>query len=137
MDLPFESDVQIEFGDCDPAGIVFYPRYLAWFDATFHRFLRSRGTDQRTLRARFGTLGTGLTEVSARFRAPARPGDLMTVSLERIDWEDRTFALAYTGRIMSTTVVEGREVRGLFEEGDGGRLRLRPLDGLRGAIDDV
>ena len=22
----------VEWGDCDPAGIVFYPRYLAWFD---------------------------------------------------------------------------------------------------------
>jgi len=23
----------IEWGDCDPAGIVFYPRYFAYFDA--------------------------------------------------------------------------------------------------------
>ncbi len=24
--------VRIEWGDCDPAGIVFYPRYIAMFD---------------------------------------------------------------------------------------------------------
>jgi len=24
--------VRIEWGDCDPAGIVFYPRYMAMFD---------------------------------------------------------------------------------------------------------
>ena len=136
MDASFQNDIQIEFGDCDPAGIVFYPRYLAWFDATFHRFLRGHGIDQARLRSQLGALGTGLTEVSARFRSPARPGDLMMVSLERIDWEDRTFALAYTGRIGSTTVVEGREVRGLFVEGEGGRLRLGPLEDLRRMIED-
>ena len=26
--------VAIEWGDCDPAGIVFYPRYFAMFDAS-------------------------------------------------------------------------------------------------------
>ena len=26
--------VRIEWGDCDPAGIVYYPRYLAFFDAS-------------------------------------------------------------------------------------------------------
>ena len=25
--------IRIEWGDCDPAGIVFYPRYFEWFDA--------------------------------------------------------------------------------------------------------
>ena len=36
----------IEWGDCDPAGIVFYPRYFAMFDAStaslFQRALLSR-----------------------------------------------------------------------------------------------
>ena len=25
--------VRVQWGDCDPAGIVFYPRYFEWFDA--------------------------------------------------------------------------------------------------------
>ena len=25
--------IRIEWGDCDPAGIVFYPQYFKWFDA--------------------------------------------------------------------------------------------------------
>ena len=25
--------VRIEWGDCDPAGIIFYPRYFEFFDA--------------------------------------------------------------------------------------------------------
>src|SRR5262245_13444018 len=27
-------EVRIEWGDCDPANIVFYPRYFAFFDAS-------------------------------------------------------------------------------------------------------
>ena len=27
------QQILIAWGDCDPAGIVFYPRYFAWFDA--------------------------------------------------------------------------------------------------------
>ena len=28
--------LRIEWGDCDPAGIVFYPRYFAMFDHSTH-----------------------------------------------------------------------------------------------------
>src|SRR5947209_4695259 len=29
---PFQTEVVVRFGDCDPAGIVFYPRYLEFFN---------------------------------------------------------------------------------------------------------
>src|SRR5450631_3898284 len=31
--LVSEKRFLVEWGDCDPANIVFYPRYLKWFDA--------------------------------------------------------------------------------------------------------
>src|ERR671916_83670 len=38
----------IEWGDCDPAGIVFYPRYFAMFDAsTAALFARAFGDEVR------------------------------------------------------------------------------------------
>jgi acyl-CoA thioesterase FadM len=39
--LAHRSSFEVQFGDCDPAGIVFYPNYLAWFDAAFGRMLRA------------------------------------------------------------------------------------------------
>ena len=48
----YTRNARIEWGDCDPAGIVFYPRYFAMFDScttalfsqvldmTKHQFLR-------------------------------------------------------------------------------------------------
>ena len=36
--------VEIEFGDCDPAGIVYYPNYFRMFDAaTAHLFEAALG----------------------------------------------------------------------------------------------
>ena len=51
--MPLESthDVTVEWGDCDPAGIVYYPAYFKWFDqATYRLFLAAglRGTAGRS-----------------------------------------------------------------------------------------
>ena len=35
--------VHIEWGDCDAAGIVFYPRYFAMFDASTHHLFEAAG----------------------------------------------------------------------------------------------
>ena len=45
--------VRIEWGDCDPAGIVYYPRYLAFFDACTSALIE-RGWSSGSLRARSG-----------------------------------------------------------------------------------
>ena len=34
---------EIAWGDCDDAGIVFYPHFFRWMDTAFHRWLRERG----------------------------------------------------------------------------------------------
>jgi 4-hydroxybenzoyl-CoA thioesterase len=31
--LVHRSNVRIQWGDCDPGGIVYFPRYLAMFDS--------------------------------------------------------------------------------------------------------
>ncbi len=46
--------IEVGWGDCDPAGIVFYPNFYRWFDACSHALLTARGLShrdpQRTLR---------------------------------------------------------------------------------------
>lgn len=135
----FDVTFEIEFGDCDPAGIVFYPRFFGWFDATFQRWLRARGTSQAAIAARFGAVGTGLVDVGARFRAPLVPGDTITLSITGVDWDERTFAVRYQGRCDGggggRICVEGEETRGLFVRAPDGRLRLVPLAELRAMIE--
>ena len=65
--------VRIEWGDCDPAGIIFYPRYFEIFDAsTSALFERALGmTKIRYLKA-FDFAGYPLVRTRARFLRPTR-----------------------------------------------------------------
>ena len=72
--------VTIEWGDCDPAGIVFYPRYFAMFDAsTAHLFAAALGYDKFALRQRFGIVGFPMVDTSAKFIMPSRYGETVTI----------------------------------------------------------
>ena len=57
--------IHIEFGDCDPAGIVYYPRYFAFFDAATFALFERAGIPKRTLIKDYGTKegDTGSPEV--------------------------------------------------------------------------
>ncbi len=78
----FEIAVRVGFGQCDPAGIVFYPRYLEMINLVVERWFED-ALDQpfadMHIRDRQG-VPTVRTEVD--FRAPARLGEHLLVSLE-------------------------------------------------------
>ena len=41
--------VQVGWGDCDPAGIVFYPRFYAWMDTVSHVLAREMGVPRESM----------------------------------------------------------------------------------------
>ena len=122
--MAFETEIVIAWGDCDPAGIVYYPRYFYWFDTTFQRWLQSRKLSQAVLQQRFGVLGTGLLDAQAQFRATARDGDRMTVEATITDWHEKSFRVEYCCRREETLLVEGHETRGWLKVVDGSARAL-------------
>ena len=73
-------DYPISFGDCDPAGIVFYPRYFAMFDAsTTALFERALGMTKYQFLKRYEVLGYPMLDTAARFLKPARFGDSVVI----------------------------------------------------------
>ena len=63
-------------GDCDPAGIVFYPRYFAMFDhSTTLLIERTLGMSKHQLQEAHGFAGYPMVESRARFLLPTRFGD--------------------------------------------------------------
>ncbi len=122
-------DYPVTFGDCDPAGIVFYPNAYAWFDRTFHDWLRRFGGHEALCRE-LGAVGLGLMEANARFLRPMRDGDVVSLTLSVEKWGRKTLHLSYEGRVGDNVTVAGAEVRGLFKRsGDG--IAAAELDGLR------
>jgi len=72
--------VRIQWGDCDPAGIVFFPRYFAIFDdSTAMLFERALGMTKFELMHRQRFSGFPLVDIRARFLIPSRFGDDVVV----------------------------------------------------------
>ena len=112
--------IEVSWGHCDAAGIVFYPRYYEWFDACFHAMLTAAGLGHATLRADYGAVGTPLVETRARYRAPATYDEVIT-AVSRIARVGRSsFTVEHRFSVGERRVVEGEEVRVWAEPaGDG------------------
>ncbi|WP_417248673.1 acyl-CoA thioesterase [Celeribacter sp.] len=99
MTSPFTLTRQVEFNHCDPAGIVFYPRYFEMISALTERFFSDAlGHSWESMLLTDGALGTPLGAIEARFRAPSRLGDTLTLTLlvERIGTSSVDFAITCT-----------------------------------------
>ncbi|HET8727520.1 MAG TPA: thioesterase family protein [Alphaproteobacteria bacterium] len=109
--LVHRQQVRVEWGHCDPARIVFYPNYFAWFDQCTQGLLRAVGLDQEEIARRYGVIGTPLADAQARFRSPATFGDLLDAETFVSRWGRASFTIAHTLAKNGRTVVEGTEVR--------------------------
>jgi 4-hydroxybenzoyl-CoA thioesterase len=114
--------IPIEWGDCDAAGIVFYPNYFRWFDVGLQRLLKSRGHTQATLGKAFGIIGTPLLEAGANFHSAARYDDEMDLSMTIADWKRSTFRVIYCGSVDGRHVISGHEVRAFVARNAEGKL---------------
>ncbi len=72
--------VRIEWSHCDPAGIVFYPRYFEIFDnSTAALFEHALGMTMHQMFKAFESAGYPLARTRARFIRPTRYGDDVTI----------------------------------------------------------
>ena len=77
------SNVRIEWSHCDPAGIVFYPRYYEIFDACAHRLIeQASGMSKFQLLRAFDFAGFPMVDIRARFLRPTRYGDDVVIETE-------------------------------------------------------
>ena len=133
-DMTFSREVHVSFGDCDPAGIVFYPNFYRWFDATFHGWLRAAGHPHEMLCAELGAAGIGLMDTGAGFRSPVRDGDRLRITARVEEWATRFVCVRYDAFVGDRLVVEGFEKRGLFIA-DGSRLKAGDVSVLRPVLE--
>ena len=103
----------IEWGDCDPAGIVFYPRYFAMFDAsTAALFQRALGMTKREMRKHYDVVGFPMVDTRATFRAPCAFGDEVRIESAVAEFRRTSFDVRH--RLLrddDTLAVEGFETR--------------------------
>lgn len=126
----FSMDTRVGFGDCDPAGIVYYPNYYVWIDRTFHALMRVHLGGHAFVCRELGAQGIGLMNAEMSFRSPARENDLLRVQITGIDWAEKRFEISYEAHIGARLVFKAVEMRGLFIP-ENGRLRAGNVSELR------
>ena len=117
---------RVDWGDCDAAGIVFYPNYFRWMDSVFHQLTESVGFDQRRLQEEFSLLGTPLADAGCSFKAPARYGDDLEVAVAVTRVGESSLSLLYRFACGERAVAEGREAR-VFVQASVSGLAKAPI----------
>ncbi len=111
---------QVHWGDCDPAGIIFYPTYFRWMDAATWAFMESVGYGAKRMRSEH--LAMPLVSANCDFLAPAEQGDRCEVRSRITRFGGKSFTLAHDiVRSDSTLLAKGTETRvwGRFSGGPG------------------
>jgi 4-hydroxybenzoyl-CoA thioesterase len=102
----------IEWGHCDPAGIVFNGRFFEYFDrGTWSLFEAALGIKAHELAETFGILGIPLVDAGARFLAPARFGDVVELTSQVTEFRRSSFDIEHRLMVHGAIAVEGREIR--------------------------
>ncbi|MEZ4474667.1 MAG: thioesterase family protein [bacterium] len=120
------TQVPVAWGDCDAAGVVFYPNYFKWMDAATHGLLEAVGLPHRALTARFQAVGLMLVDAQASFRAPATFGDVLTIETRVVDRSARRVVVGHRVVRGDVLICEGREVR-VFARSTPGGIEAAPL----------
>ncbi len=112
MSFRHTTEFTVEFGDCDPAQIVFYPNFFRWMDSASRHFFHAAGVPPwHEMEKTDGIIGTPLVEASARFLRPATYGDRIRVETAVAEWRGKSLLLSHVIRRGDDVLAEGSEVR--------------------------
>jgi 4-hydroxybenzoyl-CoA thioesterase len=117
--------VQIEWGDCDPAGIVFYPRYFEFFDASTNALFERVGLPYHQMIAKYAVVGVPIVEAHAKFLAPCAFGETVIIASSVTQWSKRSFTVEHKVFHEQVLCVEGYEKRVWAVRGAGERKRMK------------
>ena len=106
-----EYTVTVQWGDCDPARIVFYPNYFKWFDQAGWALLARLFPDKQALLDRHGIVGFPIAEASARFLRPSAQYQTIAFRSTIESWQDKRFTILHQGYRDGDLLLEGREIR--------------------------
>jgi 4-hydroxybenzoyl-CoA thioesterase len=120
----------IEWGVCDPAGIVFNSRFFEMFDqATWLLFERALDMPRSNLFAANEIMGFPLVDAQARFVLPVKFGDTVEMASHVAGFRRSSFDVAHRLSVARELAVEGRETRvwATRDKDDPARIKSKPI----------
>jgi 4-hydroxybenzoyl-CoA thioesterase len=122
--------VTIEWGHCDPAGIVYFPNYFTYFDAAANAlFLSALGLNKYQMLKTYDLVGIPVVDVGARFIVPSVFGDVVMIESTVVEIKRSSFRMQHRLLRGETLAVEGHEVRvwAARDPADPAKLKGKPI----------
>ena len=108
----YRRKLRVEWGQCDPAGIMFNRRFFEIFDAnTWSMFEGALGVAPHKLAEHFGILGIPLVDARANFLKPVKFGDAIEVVSTVSEFRRSSFDVQHSMSTDAGVAAEGRETR--------------------------
>ena len=102
----------VEWGQCDPGGIVFNSRFFEMFDvSTWLLFEAALGVKAHQLTKTFDIIGIPLVDARANFLKPAKFGDVVEIASQVAEFRRSSFEIEHRLSINGELAVEGSETR--------------------------
>jgi 4-hydroxybenzoyl-CoA thioesterase len=121
--------LRIEWGDCDPQGIVFNPRFFVFFDACTSRLFDAAGIDLFGLQKSGQIAGIPMADTRSTFFAPVLFGDSVEIKTSISAFRRSSFDVKHLLYKDGQVAVEGNETRiwTLIAPDRPGRMKSEPL----------
>jgi 4-hydroxybenzoyl-CoA thioesterase len=108
----YTREFEIAWAHCDPAGIVFNPRFFEFFDTnTWGMFEKALGINQHDFPSAYGIVGIGLVDARGNFMKPVAFGDTVQVVSRVAEFRRSSFDVEHRLLKGGDVMVEGRETR--------------------------
>ena len=119
--------VRIQWGDCDPAGIVFHPHYFEIFDAsTAALFESALGMQKRKMMETYNSAGIPVVRTGSRFVKPVTYGDDISIE-STITFKHSSFQVDHRISRNGELCAEASETRvWVVHDGNGG-IKSSPI----------
>ena len=121
---------RIEWCDCDPAGIIYYPRYFQIFDTcTTVMIERALGMNKIDFLKVYNFMGYPVLETRARFHKPTRYGDEVAIETKLVEHGRSSFKIEHRLSKGDMLAAEGFETRVWSgrDPDDPERIKAQPI----------
>jgi len=125
MGARYERETTINWGQCDPAGIVYYPNYFDMFNTSAEALVcRALDVHPRDLTRVYNFLGIPMREARNLYHRPSRNGDVIRIVSEIASIGRSSLHIEHKlYKADGELAVEGFEVRVWTQETATGQLQ--------------
>ena len=119
----------IEWGHCDPAGIVFNSHYFEYFDfSTILLFEKALGMKKIVMMKTFDA-DMPLVDARAKFLLPAQFGDVVEITSQIAEFRRSSFSVQHRISNHGKLAVEGQETRVWVghDPDDPAKMKSKPI----------